>query len=82
MNIYIENNKLKEVNRFTYLGCNNEDILNRLKTARMSFASLNNWGENISTTTKIRILNTNVLLYREKIWHCNRTNIKTYNFFC
>ena len=92
-NIYLDNKIIEEVNSFTYLGCiisieggTNEDILNRLNKARISFSILNKFrkNKNISLSTKIRIFNTNVksiLLYGAETWHGNKTNMKKLQIF-
>ena len=81
--ILIDDQELKEVDKYNYLGANvskqgggGDDIVNRICKARVSFMKLKQiWSSNIYTLrSKLRLFNTlvkPVLLYGSETWKIN-----------
>ena len=92
--ILIDDQELKEVDKYNYLGANvskqgggGDDIVNRIRKARVSFMKLKQiWSSNIYTVrSKLRLFNTlikPVLLYGSETWKINKgDNRKLDTFF-
>jgi len=94
--IIIQGNEVEEVESYSYLGSsvtidgNSEKVNTRLNKARYTFAALRSvWNNrNISTKTKVRIYNTNVLsvlLYACETWKITKNishNIEVFQNRC
>ena len=92
--ILIDDQELKEVDKYNYLGAHvskqgggGDDIVNRIRKARVSFMKLKQiWSLNVYTLrSKLRLFNTFVklvLLYESETWKINEgDNRKLDTFF-